>query len=304
MIIKIEWIQLLFFTFSFATFFSYSFTNKIFTSRLQNSSIDLPLLVTNILFFITGKSYGNLINRIPLRLISYIFFCQAILSIFLIPQFILLNCPITFIKSFFSGIAYSTIFSLMSRKTKGWNFSKYPVQIGIFIGTIIVSNILVYILSKLKTYITIISDIGIGYLLYKLSSNDIKMDEIVEDKDKLTDIKFIFNSIINSLNSIVIFIVQRERAFILSQVLLIIKIIAYIAFFCLISKDILFINMDTYYYISINVLKKINMYVKNETIHHHIEHIYQRLENRMINSLLLKMKIKKNLLEANAKEFQ
>ena len=282
MIRQIQLIQILFFTFSFVTLFSQGVTNNIFAWRLSNTSLSLILLLLNMICFIFGKIYGNIFNHITLRLISYICFLQAFLSIFVIPEIIILNCPFIFIKSFLSGILSSVVFSLMSNKTEKWRIKKYPIQICIFIGITLVSNILVYILSRFNTYVTIICDGATGYILYKISSNDLNIQQIIEDKDKLTDMKSIFDAFLNNINSIIIFIIQKKREFVILQLIYIIKILAVIAFIILIGRDTFFQNKTTYYYLAVQFLKKINQYIKNETLHHHIEEIYSKLEFKMV----------------------
>ncbi len=282
MIKKMKLIQSLFFIFSFMTLFSQGITNNIFTWRLENTSLSLILLIINMIFFIFGKIYGNLVNHIPLRLISYIFFAQSILSLFLIPDLIILNSPFMFIKSFLSGILSSAVYSLMSNKTEKWRLRKYPIQIGIFAGITMLSNMLVYVLSKFNVYTTIILDSLTGYMIYRISSNDIKIHQIIEEKDKLTDFKLILNAFVNHTNSIILLIVQKKKEFVIIQLIHILKIVSVIAFIASLYRTVLFQNTTTYYYLAIQFLKTFNRYIKNETVHHHIEDLYKKLEFRMI----------------------
>jgi hypothetical protein len=295
---QIKLIQLLFFILSFITLFSQGVTNNIFTWRLESTSLSLVLLIMNMTCFILGKIYGNIVNHIPLRLISYIFFLQSFLSIFLIPDIITLNCPFIFIKSFCSGILSSVVYSLMSNKTEKWRIRKYPIQIGIFAGITILSNILVYILSKFNVYTTIVLDSLTGYLIYRISSNDIKIQQIIEDKDKLTDFKLILNAFLNHINSIILFILQRKKEFIITQCLYILKIATIITFILALYRNVLFQNKTTYYYLAIQFLKTFNRYIKNETLHNHIEELYTKLEFRMIfystNNKNIKLQISKH----------
>jgi hypothetical protein len=297
---KIEIMQVLFFLFSFVTFFTYGINNSLLLLKAKESNAILLFLIINIICFFFGKIYGNLLNKVPLRLISYIFLSQAFLSLLSYPKILFMNIIAIFVKSFLSGIPYSIVFSLMSNKTEKWKIKKYIFPIVIFASTLVLSNIFVYFLSN-AYYISIILELAMGIITYKVSSNDVKIEEIIEDKDKLTDFKVIINSFLNSITSLILFVIQKEKAIILYQFIKIVKLLSNIVFFMIVGRDIFFCNISTYYYIGIISLKYINKYIKNETLHGHIQHIANRLEAKMFSKAINDIEEEIRIINANNK---